>query len=147
MPTLITQYYAADNDRLDILYAAFKKAFANNNHDTAIQYLESFYDGLKQHIFWEEKIIFPFIESDSELINKIPTNVMRQDHLIIIKKLDKIKQSLSQKDKCLNLCAALEHILDIHNQTEESIIYPECDNFHNFDGLADVFLRMTQPIK
>lgn len=144
MPMLITQYFSADHDRLDVIYAGFKKAYGQKDFVQARSYFDLFKHGLLRHIGWEEKVLFPIFERQSGMTGFGPTEVMRQEHIIVCKHLETIDLNLDNKDKCLESCAGLEQLLEDHNHKEESMLYPACDNITDLDSLAEIFSKLAE---
>lgn len=144
MPTHITQYFTADNDRLDIFYAAFKKAYIHANYNEAGKYFALFSSGLIKHISWEESLLFPMInkEIEAEITLKIQTLI--EQHITLTNLLNEVKNNLANREYCLSLCNTFEETIENHNQIEESIIYPECDNTSDLEALAETFAKINQ---
>ncbi len=144
MPTHISQYFTADNDRLDVFYAAFKKAFTHMDYNGARHYFALFQQGLKAHIAWEEEVLFPLISQSVDQNIKAKRNTLRSEHKAIINLLAEINNTTCEHEHCLNLCNTFEQLLENHNQVEETIIYPECDNLTNLEALSDTFAKISQ---
>lgn len=142
MPTLITQYYSADHDRLDVFYSAFKKALVRKEQDKAQEYFHCFYHGLSQHIRWEEDILFPALYNMPHFEYKDDIAIIQQEHELILKYINEIKINIPLQEDCLFLCSFLEPLMESHNHKEELILYPECDNICNLETLANTFSKM-----
>lgn len=126
MQTLITDFFEQDHHRLDQIFAEFQQ----NKQDTekAIELFSQFKSGLIQHIQWEEKLLFPSVESAAGFPpNAGPTAVMRMEHIQIKDCLSLIEKQLNQAGDTAAMEAQLTHILSGHNMKEENILYPMSD--------------------
>lgn len=140
--SLINQYFAADHDRLDSLYLAFKNNLKTDS-EMALQYFNAFTKGLLIHIEWEENVLFPFFEEQTGMTTG-PTMVMCSEHEMIKNLLNSISQKLVHKDTAeMPELEQLEGILTEHNQKEEQILYPMIDRQCSGEVHAKLFLKMV----
>lgn len=140
--SLINQYYSADHDRLDCLYAQFKAQFSQEPNKAKMLF-EVFSRDLFLHIKWEEQVLFPFFEENTGM-QCGPTKIMTEEHQIIKSLLDNIHSHISQQDTLPeNELASLEAILIQHNQKEENILYPMIDQICDDVKNAELFLQMA----
>lgn len=140
--SFINQYYSADHDRLDCLYAQFKAQFSQEPNKAKMLF-EVFSRDLFLHIKWEEQVLFPFFEENTGM-QCGPTKIMTEEHQIIKSLLDNIHSHISQQDTLPeNELASLETILIQHNQKEENILYPMIDQICDDVKNAELFLQMA----
>lgn len=151
MNQLITDFFAADHDRLDLLFAQSQQCLVNEPK-TALRYFVIFKSGLEQHIRWEENQLFPMFERATNLFNMGPTYVMRLEHTHIKASLANIEQSLSDylktpdnalADTVLSQCTELTELLSQHNLKEENILYPAIDEALDSASVAKLFADMA----
>jgi iron-sulfur cluster repair protein YtfE (RIC family) len=145
--SLINQYFAADHDRLDCLYLAFKSHLVQGvtqeqAHTQCLKFFNAFTQGLIKHIEWEETILFPFFEQSSG-ITQGPTRVMCSEHEIIKQLLVAIAEKVEQKNNEIDELEQLETILTDHNNKEEQVLYPMIDRFCDVQKTADLFIQMV----
>ncbi|MCC2615049.1 hemerythrin domain-containing protein [Aestuariibacter halophilus] len=141
MNNLITQFFSVDHDRLDFLYRQYQR-FKLDNRNHAKAFFDKFRDGLKQHIEWEEQLLFPAFEGAAQMHMSGPTFVMRQEHGLIQKLLDHIHEDLCLERDPQALETELEQLLTEHNNKEEQILYVQCDRLIKQNNLADIFLHL-----
>lgn len=141
--SLINQYFSADHDRLDCLYAQFKQQFSQDQ-TTAKALFDVFSRDLYLHIKWEEQVLFPFFEKHTGM--KLgPTRVMTEEHQIIKGLLDNIHSHIAQENSLPEQAlTSLESILNQHNQKEENILYPMIDQISDEKSNAALFLSIAQ---
>jgi len=145
--SLINQYFAADHDRLDCLYHAFKNQLSQGvtqeeDNIQCLKFFNAFTQGLIKHIEWEETILFPFFEQSSG-ITQGPTRVMCSEHKTIKQLLVAIAEKVTQKKSEISELQELEAILSDHNNKEEQVLYPMIDRFCDAQKTADLFIQMT----
>lgn len=142
MPEMITAYYAKDHDRLDGLFRAFQE-LKRRDFPKAKEAFVQFLFGLKRHIIWEEDILFPLFEKKTGMSEGGPTAVMRAEHVMIKKELevihDKVAEGSPETDEAEK---KLVSVLTLHNEKEESILYPAIDRLVTDAEAAQIFKRM-----
>ena len=126
--TLISQYFEADHDRLDDLFRNFQR-MKTTDYPRARENFVTFKFGLQRHIVWEEEILFPLFEEKTGLVFGGPTYVMRKEHREIADHLEALHKKVQAADPNSDEEEkSLLAVLGIHNQKEESILYPAIDN-------------------
>jgi iron-sulfur cluster repair protein YtfE (RIC family) len=140
----ITTFYEADHDRLDGLFKDFQR-HKRTNPQAAQECLEEFSDGLRRHIAWEEEILFPIFEHRNGLHSGGPTNVMRREHVDILKHLDAVREKLAAGDAESGYDEQMMlNILAMHNLKEEQVLYPWIDRLLTNAERTRVFERMKE---
>ncbi len=138
----ITSTFEIDHDRLDELLKEFQ-AFKRIDYPKAKEFFKEFRTGLRRHIVWEEEILFPLFEQKTGFTEGGPTHVMRLEHRLIGRYLEALHEKVriqnpeSDEEEKLLLSA-----LAVHNQKEESILYPAIDHSVNDTERASVFAAM-----
>lgn len=123
----VFQFMSDDHDRLDEIFSKIKEV-KSTDLDQAVSLFKTFRQGLEQHIVWEEEVLFPEFEEKTGNRNSGPTEVMRQEHVMIKSHLKNIGEILDSKSADIDSEAdAMLNILKIHNDKEESILYPMID--------------------
>ena len=142
MSEKITAYYAEDHDRLDGLLRTFQE-LKKKDFPKAKEAFVQFLFGLKRHIIWEEDILFPLFEKKTGMFEGGPTAVMRAEHVMIKKELeaihDKVAEGSPETDEAEE---KLVSVLTLHNEKEESILYPAIDRLVSDAEAAQIFKRM-----
>ena len=118
-----------DHDRLDGLEA---RAFAARDHGDLVHaatLFSVFAFGLRRHIRFEEKVLFPEFETKAGFSSTMgPTEVMRVEHREILEILERIERAIGQGDSSVaSLRQDLHAVLGDHNLKEENIVYPGTD--------------------
>ena len=94
----------------------------------AVGLFGTFKEGLEQHIVWEEEVLFPKFEERTGHVNTGPTEVMRQEHIMIKGHLTEIKKILERGSPEIDDEASeMLRVLKLHNDKEENILYPMID--------------------
>lgn len=119
----IMSFMSQDHDRLD---AILTKVRSERDSTQAEDLFAQFNAGLRAHIDWEEKILFPPFEARMGMVDSGPTAVMRGEHRQIETHLDEIRATLAT-DGVERAIDGLVGVLAPHNQKEEGILYPWLD--------------------
>jgi iron-sulfur cluster repair protein YtfE (RIC family) len=123
----IQSAFAADHDRLDALFADFCN-WKRSDYIRARELFKEFKFGLQRHIIWEENILFPLFERKTGMPHSGPTEVMRREHRRIGACLEAIHQKVKVQDPHSEPEEqALLEALTVHNEKEETILYPALD--------------------
>ncbi len=131
----ISEYFAQDHDRLDVLFAEFQ-SLKRKDPAAAKEKFKGFLKGLTRHIVWEEDVLFPIFEKRTGMRDSGPTAVMRLDHREIKKHLDAIHDKVRVADPDSDASEkALLTVLHHHNLKEESVLYPAIDSGLDQAGL------------
>ncbi|MDE2039293.1 MAG: hemerythrin domain-containing protein [Elusimicrobia bacterium] len=134
----VSEYFAADHDRLDALFADFQR-LKRADFAAAKEKFKAFLKGLTRHIVWEEDVLFPAFEEKTGMRGMGPTEVMRREHRMIKGRLDAIHDKVRAADPNSDEDErALLELLSAHNMKEESILYPAIDRGLEAGGLADI---------
>jgi len=138
----VSLYFEQDHERLDSLFRKFQE-LKRTDAPNAKEYFKEFNIGLQRHIVWEEDILFPLFEEKTGAHEVGPTAVMRMEHRQIKKHLeaihDRVKVGNPDTDADEQL---LLNTLFMHNQKEESILYPATDRLLSEAERKSVFTSM-----
>jgi iron-sulfur cluster repair protein YtfE (RIC family) len=125
----VTSAFCSDHERLARLeVAAFVARAAGDTAGAATRY-EAFADGLRRHIAAEEELLFPLFEKRAGLFpDPRPTEVMRKEHVEILRLLGEILRTIGDPAKLPDQArAAFHEILEEHHRKEEGLLYPALD--------------------
>ena len=140
--TSIKQYFGEDHDRLDGLFTEFQGLKRQDAAAAKLKF-KAFITGLSRHIVWEEEILFPLFEERTGMANFGPTEIMRQEHLMIKRHLDAIHDKVRVADPESDLEEkALLDVLKAHNLKEEQILYPAIDAGLDADAIRGIKASM-----
>ncbi|MDP3972125.1 MAG: hemerythrin domain-containing protein [Candidatus Nanopelagicales bacterium] len=121
--TSVSEFMSNDHDRLDALFAEFLSA---DEVETTVERLAAFDTGLRRHIEWEERILFPEFEQRTGMAESGPTSVMRIEH----ERIDALLLLIGDRSRTAGAGPAvdeLREVLTAHNLKEEMILYPWID--------------------
>lgn len=139
---LISAYFEADHDRLDMIFRQFQKVKGLSMAE-AKPYFKTFNNGLKRHIIWEEDVLFPAFESKSGIKDSGPTFVMREEHRLIGAVLERLHEKVRKANPASEEEETeLLQILSAHNQKEEQVLYPAIDRLLSEDEVSEMLLAM-----
>ncbi len=123
----VNGFMSHDHDRLDAIFEEMMKT-KNEDIQKAVGLFSTFKEGLEQHIVWEEEVLFPKFEEKTGHVNTGPTEVMRQEHVMIKGHLAEIKRILEGGSPEIEEEASeMLRVLKVHNDKEENILYPMID--------------------
>ncbi|MPV49261.1 MULTISPECIES: hemerythrin domain-containing protein [unclassified Pseudactinotalea] len=99
---------------------------------------------LRRHIYLEEAIVFPRINTGALMM---PVMVMLREHGELWRAMDALEARLAgpaaieepARSEVIAACHRMLHLLEVHNSKEEPIIYPHLDA--DLDDPAQVHLR------
>jgi iron-sulfur cluster repair protein YtfE (RIC family) len=140
--TDVSSFYGHDHDDLDSFLKEFqllkRKDFAQ-----AKPFFRKFKFGLQRHIIWEEEILFLMFELKTGLKDSGPTAVMRQEHILIKQALELLHLKVQRNNPdSEEEEKTLIDILSVHNNKEESILYPAIDQLTTAEEKQLMFQQM-----
>lgn len=139
----ITDFFENDHRRLDTIFTNFTN-IKKDDFERAKDLFEQFKNGLKQHIMWEEDILFPIFEQRTGNIDSGPTFVMRHEHRQIEDILQTISSELDRSNiETGELERDLARVLLLHNQKEEIILYPWIDRTLTQDETSEILKKIS----
>lgn len=134
----VREHFEKDHDRLDGLLGAFQRMKLADFPEAKTNF-KGFLFGLTRHIRWEEEVLFPLFERKTGMHDSGPTEVMRQEHVLIKERLDILHAKVRAGNPDCDLeVAALIDVLKAHNIKEERILYPAIDHGLEAGELAAV---------
>jgi len=140
----IQSAFAADHDRLDALFDEFAR-LRRSDFARAKEVFKEFKFGLQRHIIWEESILFPLFEQRTGMHQRGPTEVMRIEHRRIGDCLEAIHQKVKAQDPNSDREElALLEALTVHNEKEETILYPALDRLLSDEEKTAAFEAMEK---
>ncbi len=146
MKETISSFYAKDHDRLDELFKEYQ-AHKKSDYAKAKKAFLEFNQGLRQHIQWEEDLLFPLFEKKTAMTHCGPTEVMRQEHVEIQERLNQIKGKVHHADPNTDdQERALLGVLGNHNAKEEEILYPMIDQVSDGNEKEELFKKMKNSL-
>ena len=118
-----------DHGRLEALEEAAFTERAEGDLQAAFDLYAEFAVGIRRHIGFEEKILFPAFEAMSAIPAATgPTAVMRSEHRRIERLLEDIAAGIGDAAAEVDVPRAqLLRILAEHDRTEERVLYPTID--------------------
>ncbi len=141
MQNLVTQLFSVDHDRLDFLFQMYQKT-RRSDPQAASRFFNKFTAGLRQHIEWEETLLFPAFDNAMGTQGFGPTAVMKSEHEQIKTLLDQIATHLATDSPADAAELALLDLLEVHNAKEENILYVECDSVLSEEQIAEILLKL-----
>jgi uncharacterized protein (DUF2249 family) len=128
-PRGIDEALSWDHDRLDALEEAAFQARADGDFTAAFDLYGEFAIGLRRHIGFEERLLFPAFEAASGMSPSAgPTAVMRAEHEEILDLLERIAAGIGDAAESLDALRRNFHaVLGDHNLKEEHVLYPGTD--------------------
>ena len=125
----VTEALEWDHDRLDALESGAFAARAAGDLALATRLFGDFARGLRRHIAFEEKLLFPAFESRADAPGFCgPTFVMRQEHREIEQRLHDMECRFTTLEDSLSGARHVFHdLMHEHNVKEERVLYPTTD--------------------
>jgi hemerythrin-like domain-containing protein len=143
----VNEYLTWDHRRLEGIFEEVRELAHSGDFFDAAQRFVVFRSGLERHIVIEESVLFPHFEKHSGMSQGGPTEVMRNEHVLIKKALAEIAEALKLEDTQLFNDAGdlLFETLEPHDQKEERVLYPLCDETLGGDaGRAEMVAKMQR---
>ncbi len=139
----VTGFFQEDHRRLDRIFEELLQAFKDGTGEVR-DLFDRFDAGLRQHIGWEENLLFPLFEQRTGMSVGGPTEVMRGEHRQIEQVLTGLQQGVEQEDaQALDQDReALADILGAHNVKEEQVLYPSIDNLLDDSTCRELFAKI-----
>ncbi|MCC7540238.1 MAG: hemerythrin domain-containing protein [Deltaproteobacteria bacterium] len=139
-----------DHRRLDAMAA---EMIVKGAEDPAVALTlgHDFVYGLRRHIRIEEELLFPIFDARSGMQGQGPTQVMRAEHRMIERELDRIVKGVEAHARgdagawrdVVEAVGEMEGVLGPHNMKEERILYPMIDRFVAGPEQAEVLARLV----
>lgn len=140
----IASFFAKDHDRLDKLFSEWQ-AQKGSDFPAAKKAFREFLMGLRRHIDWEEKILFPVFDRNTGFSGQGPTAVMREEHREIKRVLENMHEFVRGGDIHTDrLEAALSVVLKEHNMKEENVLYPALDSVTDDEEREKIFTEIQR---
>lgn len=143
-PRSVAAYLGWDHDRLDAMLVRALELTKNNRWDHAAALIADFHTGLFRHIYVEEEILFPAFDGANGSTGGGPTEVMRDEHVMIKECVDGLLAAATamDQDELDRHHANLLGVLVEHNMKEESVLYPETDKALGKNARNELVERM-----
>ncbi len=142
----VSEYLTSDFKRLDLILNSLVKAVRLEKSVELQQSLFSlFKSGLMRHIQWEEGVLFPIFERESNLPNG-PTRIMKAEHSEMSSVLNSIEDALDHRID-LEKLVALGNCLDEHNLKEKRILYPSIERMLDEDTQEMIAVAISREFK
>ncbi len=140
----ITAYFETDHDRLENIFQKFQQD-KRTDFAKAKDSFRKFKQGLRRHIQWEEKILFPLFELKTGMREQGPTSVMKMEHQKIEQELEAVhgKVRVGDPDSDEEEKQLLQTLAQ-HNEKEENVLYPMIDRLVDDEERKDIFLQMEK---
>lgn len=144
----VQEFLSGDHDRLDTLFRGAHECLHTDDWTEAERLFSEFRTGLERHIRMEEEVLFPAFEQATGLAHGGPPEVMRVEHRQIRQGLEEIHQLLTLAQQgtppagLAHAEAALQELLEAHNDKEENILYPWTDRMTDERGRNDLVRAM-----
>ncbi len=128
-PRTVTECLQADHGRLEVILTAAQARVAANDFTAAKAAFGEFQCGLNRHIDFEEQVLFPVFEQATGHSHGGPTEVMRQEHVLIRQAMGDAAAALgpASAQRFAAAVATMTGVLAEHNAKEEQILYPMTD--------------------
>jgi len=139
----ISEFMAADHDRLDSILANFIDTLKADMNSAGAMFNEC-NEGLRRHIEWEEEILLPVFEEKTGMRDMGPVSIMRMEHDHIRNCLQQISLLLPGDDfeEIEKHHGTLFEILSAHNSKEENVLYPWIDRETSREEAEELITRM-----
>jgi iron-sulfur cluster repair protein YtfE (RIC family) len=121
----ITSHLAGDHARCDALFAQALKCVAASQWSEAAVEFAGFGYALERHLVMEERIVFPAFEKAVRSTTG-PTSIMRSEHLRIRGIVQRLSDSVDERDakQFFDHADTLRITLQQHGEKEEGVLYP-----------------------
>ncbi|MBI3820411.1 MAG: hemerythrin domain-containing protein [Planctomycetes bacterium] len=133
----ISDFFRSDHGEIDALYKSALQSARAGDAAAAIRSFKEYDRRLERHIEWEEKLLFPAFEvaiGESGGCGG-PTRAMLEEHRQIRElkstlgaRIAELKAPPAANDPIFTIASALGATLREHNDKEEQILYPMCDD-------------------
>lgn len=137
---MIGDHFVQDHREIDAAFDSLLRSIARLQGAEAAdalhvtEFFRSFHDRLDRHIRWEEEILFPAVEERAPELADGPGKVMRVEHVEIRTFLQQAGDALAgthldeqARQDLLGALRSLGSVLADHNEKEEAVYYPLCD--------------------
>jgi len=148
-PNSVDDVFGEDHQLLGALLERLRPAIVAGSPE-APQILETFAQGLKAHMNWEEELLFPAVSARATPAQKRSIESLEIDHERLRDTLSSLHSSLSAQDfgTAATLADWLETLLKGHNYDEEHGAYVEADRHLGVEerrAMIDRFRDASRP--
>ena len=146
VPRGINEALAWDHDRLEVIEAEAFAARAAGDYTLAAARYGDFAAGLRRHIGFEEKVLFPEFSSISGMpADAGPVAVMCEEHREIEQYVARILAAIGDPERDPEPDRRqLHYVLGEHNLKEEEMLYPATDEGLAPKARAELVQRIQQ---
>lgn len=154
---MVSGYCFEDHRKIDALFNRLLRDLTESRRsleDDAPLLAEAFdnlQERLERHMGWEEDVLFPAVEDKAPDLAHGPGRVMRLEHDEIRSCLQKAREVLKAhesgdgaKQAMQRALRAAVSLLAEHNEKEETVYYPLCDNLLTAEEAALVLDRIQK---
>jgi len=109
------------------------------------EYFENFVSGISRHMEFEEKILFPIVESHTGETENLLLEEISLQHSRIRSLIQEIRLAItnpSANKTIPGFVSELEQLLTSHDSMEESDFYPWIDEYANSDEIKKAFEKL-----
>jgi iron-sulfur cluster repair protein YtfE (RIC family) len=126
----LSQYFTRDHRNCDAQWAEVEAASEGGGAGNLASAWGRFEQSMRTHMQKEEEVLFPAVEAATGMSGGGPTEVMRSEHNQMRGLLDQMAQAFARgdHDELLDQGDTLLMLIQQHNQKEEHILYPMCEN-------------------
>lgn len=140
----ISEYVADDNTRLSELFKVYR-SMPSGAAGKKTDLLHAYMAGLRRHVEWEEKILFPLLEQRLGFEGRGPTAGLREEHRRIESLIESIHGNVVRNNRPANDAeASLARILNDHNETARAGLYSMLDSSLDEIEKFNTYKRMKE---
>jgi len=141
----LAAFFEQDHRDCDARWADVEELLAAEDIETARPAWLKFNAGMRRHIAMEEEVLYPEFETASGMQSGGPTAALRTEHGQMQDLLGQIDAAIESGDseQALEAGDTLLMLVQQHNATEESTLYPVAENLLS-DRWTDLVARLER---
>lgn len=143
IPRSVGEYLHRDHRRLDAMLGEVEWFASRGLFNKAKERFQELRCGLERHIRIEDEIIFRKYEAITH-VRDGPTWRMRLEHQQIREAIEKVDRELAAGNavRVQEAVALFERLTEVHDRTEEHVVYPAIDRALRSDAPAELIKQM-----
>ncbi|GAB3018033.1 hemerythrin domain-containing protein [Bowmanella dokdonensis] len=141
MKQFFTQYLSANQQRLELLFSAFRK-HRHKDPQYAGQLFEQFKRGLDRHLGWESQLLMPALANYGGQQLAQSLQQADEEHQKIRSLVADLSLALQLKQDVPDIEQQLEYRLTDHFENDEFTLYPLCDRYFDAETTLNILRAM-----
>jgi hemerythrin-like domain-containing protein len=136
----LSEVFCRDHQRWERVLAEVERRVATEEWEQALADFAAFREGLERHMAVEEQCLFPVAEAEGASARTALAETLRKGHRDLRVFFDEVQDAIAGRDEeeFRHVVATMRALLRLHDEKEETELYPEVESRLGNDGAAAI---------